>query len=91
MPPNTSSNGSPNLNYTGFLMPRKTMKKTLATLTFALGLFALSSTANADFAKLAQLNPGKEIVFKKIKLQEAEKYFHKQQRILENIYQQVNT
>ena len=49
----------------------------------------IASVISADFAKLAQLSPGKEITFKKIKLLEAEKYFHEQQEILNTIYQQI--
>ena len=46
----------------------------------------IATVISADFAKVAQLSPGKEIMFKKVKLLEAEKYFHEQQEILNKIY-----
>ncbi len=49
----------------------------------------IATVISADFAKVAQLSPGKKITFKKVKLLEAEKYFHKQQKILDKIYQQI--
>ena len=51
----------------------------------------IATVISADFAKVAQLSPGKEIAFKKVKLLEAEKYFHEQQEILDKIYQQITT
>ena len=46
----------------------------------------IATVISTDFSKVAQLSPGKEITFKKVKLLEAEKYFHKQQEILDKIY-----
>ena len=46
----------------------------------------IATVISTDFSKVAQLSPGKEITFKKVKLLEAEKYFYEQQEILDKIY-----
>ena len=47
----------------------------------------IATVISADFAKVAQLSPGKEIIYKKVKLLEAEKCFYEQEENLNKLYQ----